>query len=66
MSNPPSNYAEAQRELQSILEYLQSPEANVDHLAEKVARARELVEWSRAQLRATEEQVNGLLGELDS
>ncbi len=61
----PKNYQSAQEELAAILQAIQDPQANVDDLAKQVARAKELILWSRARLRSTEEQIEELLSELN-
>ncbi len=66
MTNPtdaPASYAAAQAELQQILETLQRPDSPLDELTERVKRAKVLIEWSRARLRATEAEVDLLLSE---
>lgn len=63
MSKTPVSYAAAQEELQRILEQLQQPDASLDALRDQVARAKELIDWSRTRLRETELEVDKLLAE---
>ncbi len=57
----PKNYQAAQDELETLLAELQGPVVDVDKLAERVRRAKFILDWSRAKLRATEAEVEGLL-----
>ncbi len=54
-------YTSAQDELQNLLAELQDEKTDLDMLAGKVARARELITFCREKLRQTEQQVNQLL-----
>ena len=62
----PQSYAAAQEELEAILAELQRPDSPLDVLVERVARARELITWSREALRGTEREVDALLEETDT
>jgi exodeoxyribonuclease VII small subunit len=55
------DYASAQTELQKLLQELQDEKTDLDQLAEKVARARELIQFCRERLRLAEVEVNKLL-----
>lgn len=57
----PTSYNEAQAELQAILRKLQNEDSDLDAMATQVQRARYLLDWSRARLRATEQAVDELL-----
>jgi len=53
----PKDYASAQAELEELLASLQQPSVAIDSLTEKVARAKELLEWSKQKLRSTEASI---------
>lgn len=57
----PKDYASAQAELQELLAALQQPSVEIDSLTEKVARAKELLEWCKEKLRTTETTIDELL-----
>ena len=57
----PKDYASAQAELEELLSSLQQPSVAIDSLTEKVARAKELLEWSKQKLRSTEAAIDQLL-----
>jgi len=59
----PKDYASAQVELEELLASLQQPAVEIDSLSEKVARAKELLEWSKQRLRSTEESIEQLLSD---
>ena len=54
------NYGEAMAEIEKILASLQSENADVDTLAERVKRASELIAACRAKLRKAESDVNAI------
>lgn len=54
------NYSEAMAEIEKILALLQSENADVDTLAERVKRASELIAVCRTKLRKAEEDVNAI------
>ena len=56
-----TTYESAQTELEQILQDLQAEKTGIDELAEKVRRARELIEFCRSRLRLTEEEIRKLL-----
>ena len=57
-------YAEAVAELEAILESLEGDEPDVDHLAESVARAAELIRECRARIAGTRFEVERIVTEL--
>ncbi|MEE8600503.1 exodeoxyribonuclease VII small subunit [Euzebya tangerina] len=59
----PSSYAEAEAELEQILEALESEQVDVDELSAHVARARELITWCRATVARAEVTITELLDE---
>jgi exodeoxyribonuclease VII small subunit len=64
MSKEP-NYTEAFEELQEIVLEIEQGEISVDKLSEKVKRATMLIKICKAKLSSTEEDVAGILKELD-
>jgi len=59
----PKSYREAADELQTIVEELQGEAIDVDHLADRVKRAKFLIEYCQLRLRNTEAEVKSLLRE---
>ena len=57
------SYNEALQEINDILRSLREEQNSVDTLAERVARATELIAYCRAKLRKAEEDVNKVLEE---
>lgn len=55
-------YKEAITEIEAILRSLREEQNSVDTLAERVARATELIAHCRAKLRKAEEDVNKIVG----
>ncbi len=58
------SYEEAAAELEQILQDLKSDRISIDKLAEKVERAGKLATYCSEKLRATEEQINGIIEKL--
>ncbi len=56
----PATYESAYAELQQIVQALQEETVGIDQLAEKIARATELIRFCREQLRATGEDIERL------
>ena len=54
-------YKEAITEIEAILKSLREEQNSVDTLAERVARATELIAHCRAKLRKAEEDVNAII-----
>lgn len=63
-SNEPKGYAEAMREVETILAELDSKNVDVDVLAEKVERASYLIQWCNERITATQMTVDNLVAEL--
>ena len=57
------SYKEAMQEIEAILHSLREEQNSVDTLAERVARATELIAHCRAKLRKAESDVNKILEE---
>ena len=64
MSKEP-NYTEAFEELREIVSEMEQGEISVDELSEKVKRAAVLIKICQAKLASTEEDVAGILKELE-
>lgn len=62
---PERTYESAYAELQQIVQALQREAVGIDELAEKIARAQELIRFCRDRLRMTEEAVGKLTGTTD-
>lgn len=62
----PVGYAEAMEELEAILGELEADSVDVDHLAEKVARAAELIELCRNRIESARMDVSRIVGDLTS
>lgn len=60
----PAGYAEAMSEVETILRELDSPQIDVDVLAQKVARASFLIEWCNERITAAELVVENLVAGL--
>lgn len=54
------DYESAYAELQAIVQALQTEGISIDDLAEKIARAQELIDFCRERLRQTEAQTGKL------
>lgn len=57
-------YQMAFEELQSIVHGIEQGETSIDQLAEKVARAMDLIEVCRSKITDTEQNVNMILAQL--
>lgn len=58
-------YAQAIEELEAILSKLRADNCDVDTLAERTRRAAELLNFCRAKLTATDEELSNILDDLD-
>lgn len=59
-------YADALRELDAILRELEGGDVDVDHLAERVARAGELITLCRAKISAAQLRIEQVTADLDA
>ena len=68
MSDEPNlpGYADALRELDSILRELESSDVDVDHLAERVARASTLIALCREKISTAQVQIQQVTADLDA
>lgn len=58
-------YTAAMKELEEIVEHLQSPECEIDQLCDLTRRSVELLKFCREKLTATDEDLAKLLEKLD-
>jgi exodeoxyribonuclease VII small subunit len=58
-------YSLALKELEEIVDQIESEEINVDVLTEKVKRASCLIKFCKGRLRNTEEEVKKILSEIE-
>lgn len=58
------SYTDAFQELQQIVSQIETGEASVDELTEKIHRASELISVCKAKLTASEAEVENLLAKL--
>jgi exodeoxyribonuclease VII small subunit len=59
-------YAAALGELDSILRELEGTDVDVDHLAERVARAAELIQLCRTKIAAAQVRIESVTADLDA
>ncbi|MCC5952106.1 MAG: exodeoxyribonuclease VII small subunit [Acidimicrobiia bacterium] len=62
---PPTSYAEAMAELETLLDALEAADADVDLLVERVRRAAVLVRFCRSRLDGARLEVEQITAELD-
>lgn len=60
------SYAEAQNEIEDILERLNNEELDIDTLSKEVARAIELIDVCKKRLHKAEGEVNKLFSKVDN
>jgi exodeoxyribonuclease VII small subunit len=60
----PTGYAEAMREVESILSELDSPSIDVDVLSTKVERASFLINWCKDRISSAQMTVDALVADL--
>lgn len=60
------NYETAYNELTEIAKEIEMESVSVDVLAEKVKRASELIEFCQHKLRATENEVNKIIKQIEN
>lgn len=56
-------YSQALHELEQIVQSIESQEADIDELTDKVKRATELIVFCSQKLRGTQEDINKILAE---
>ena len=65
MTEKKISFNEAIKELELILEQIESGEPDVDELSGKVKRASELIKVCRKKLKSTEEEIGKILEEME-
>ncbi|MFN2380798.1 MAG: exodeoxyribonuclease VII small subunit [Bacteroidales bacterium] len=65
MAEKKISFNEAIKELENILEQIESGEPDVDELSGKVKRAAELIKICRKKLKSTEEEIDKILDEME-
>jgi exodeoxyribonuclease VII small subunit len=60
------NYKEAKQELDMIISQIESGDADIDTLSEKIKRAGELLRFCKEKLRETEQDVQNILASFES
>jgi exodeoxyribonuclease VII small subunit len=65
MSKQKISYSDAVNEIEEILNQIENGELDVDELTEKVKRVTMLIKSCKSKLKATEEEINTILGEED-
>ena len=65
MADDDLSYADAMEELEAILLDLERDDVDIDHLAERVARAATLIEFCRARIESARLDVTRLVEGLD-
>ena len=61
----PLSYADAMRELETILTELERDDVDIDHLTDRVARAAQLIEFCRTRIEAARLDVTRLVEDLE-
>jgi exodeoxyribonuclease VII small subunit len=57
-------YTQALQELESLVQQIESGQMSVDELTQAVKRATELIQFCKARLRDTQQQVNEVLNKI--
>lgn len=57
-------YSEAIKEVEEIVNQIESNELDIDELTEKIRRASELLKFCKEKLHAAEEEINNIIDEL--
>jgi exodeoxyribonuclease VII small subunit len=60
------SYEEAYKELKQIALEIENESVSVDVLAARVKRASELITYCQSKLRATEQEVNNIIRQMDN
>jgi exodeoxyribonuclease VII small subunit len=60
------SYEEAYKELKQIASEIENESVSVDVLAARVKRASELITYCQSKLRATEQEVNNIIRQMDN
>ena len=62
----PITYTEAITELDTLVQKMQSPQCDIDHLSEYTKRAKELLDVCRRKLTETDTELKRILADLDT
>ena len=65
MPNQKLTYTAAMKELEEIVDKLQSPQCEVDELCDLTRRSLELLKFCRAKLTSTDEELKRLIDNID-
>ena len=61
----PKGYVQAMREVDAVIEEIDSNNVDIDVLAEKIKRASFLITWCNERINATEVVVNEIVADID-
>lgn len=64
--NNTMTYTQAVTELEELVKKMQNPECSIDNLSEYTKRAKELLDFCRAKLTATDQELKSILDSLQS
>ncbi|MBQ0069670.1 MAG: exodeoxyribonuclease VII small subunit [Bacteroidales bacterium] len=64
--NNTMTYTQAVTELEELVKKMQDPECSIDNLSEYTKRAKELLDYCRAKLTATDQELKSILDSLQS
>ena len=59
-------YTQAVNELEELVKKMQDPECSIDNLSQYTKRCKELLEFCRKRLTATDEELKRILGEISA
>ena len=59
-------YTQAFNELEELVKKMQDPECSIDNLSQYTKRSKELLEFCRKRLTATDEELKRILGEISA
>lgn len=57
-------YTQAVNELEELVKKMQDPECSIDNLSQYTKRSKELLEFCRKRLTATDEELKRILGDI--
>ncbi|MCQ2288598.1 MAG: exodeoxyribonuclease VII small subunit [Muribaculaceae bacterium] len=63
-NNNQQTYAKAVAELEELVKKMQDPECSIDNLSNYTKRAKELLDYCRAKLTATDQELKSILDSL--
>ena len=59
-------YTQAVNELEELVKKMQDPECSIDNLSQYTKRSKELLEFCRKRLTATDEELKRILGDIST